>query len=193
MRTVLDLKPLITLTKEDFYQLCQVNPEVSLELSRNGELIIMSPVGGESGNQEANLIADVIIWNRKTQLGCVFSSSTIFNLPGGGSRSPDVSWVKREKWEALTVDERKKFPPICPDFVIELRSPSVCAAFRRNRLKPLQEKMKEYLDCGLRLGWLINPQDKTVEIYRPQKPVEILTLPISLSGEDVLPGFNLLI
>ncbi|NEQ73539.1 MAG: Uma2 family endonuclease [Okeania sp. SIO2C9] len=185
MRTVLDLTPLITLTKEDFYQLCQVNPDVPLELSRNGELIIISPVGGESGNQEANLIADVIIWNRKTQLGFVFSSSTIFNLPGGGSRSPDVSWVKREKWEALTVDERKKFPPICPDFVIELRSPSVCAAFRRNRLKPLQEKMKEYLDCGLRLGWLINPQDKTVEIYRPQKSVEILTLPVSLSGEDV--------
>ncbi|MGD1700207.1 Uma2 family endonuclease [Dapis sp. BLCC M229] len=184
MRTVLDLKPLITLTKEDFYQLCQINPEASLELSRNGELIIMSPVGGESGNQEANLIADVIIWNRKTQLGFVFSSSTIFNLPNGGSRSPDVSWVKREKWEALTPDERKKFPPICPDFVIELRSPS-------DRLKPLQEKMKEYLDCGLRLGWLINPQDGTIEIYRPQKAVEILTLPVSLSGEDVLPGFNL--
>ncbi len=186
MTTILNLKPLITLTKEDFYQLCQVNPDVPLELSRNGELIIISPVGGESGNQEANLIADIIIWNRETQLGFVFSSSTIFNLPGGGSRSPDVSWVRREKWEALSPAERKKFPPICPDFVIELRSPS-------DRLKALQEKMREYLDCGLRLGWLINPQDSTIEIYRPQQAVEILTLPISLSGEDVLPEFNLFI
>jgi Uma2 family endonuclease len=186
MTTVLDLKPLITLTPEDFYQLCELNPEVSLELSRNGELIIMSPVGGESGNQEANLIADVTIWNRKTQLGFVFSSSTIFNLPGGGSRSPDVAWVRKEKWKALTPAERKKFPPICPDFVIELRSPS-------DRLKPLQDKMNEYLECGLQLGWLINLQDKMVEIYRPQQAVEKLTLPLSLSGENILPGFNLLI
>ena len=102
MTTILDLKPLITLTRENFYQLCQANPEVPLELSRNGELIIMSPVGGESGNQEANLIARVVIWNDQSQLGFVFSSSTIFNLPGGGSRSPDVAWVRREKWEALT-------------------------------------------------------------------------------------------
>ena len=186
MTTILDLKPLITLTPEDFYQLCQINPDVPLELSRNGELIIMAPVGGESGNQEANLIADVIIWNRQTELGFVFSSSTIFNLPGGGSRSPDVAWVTKEKWETLTTTQRQKFPPICPDFVIELRSPS-------DRLKPLQDKMREYIDCGLKLGWLINPQDKNVEIYRPQKSVEILTLPITLSGENVLPEFSLLI
>lgn len=186
MTTVLNLKPLITLTKEDFYQLCQVNRDVPLELSSNGELIVMSPVGGESGNQEAKLIARVVMWNEQSKLGFVFSSSTIFNLPSGGSRSPDVAYVKREKWEALTPTERKKFPPICPDFVIELRSPS-------DRLKPLRKKMREYLDCGLRLGWLINPQDKTVEIYRPQQTVEILNLPVSLSGEDVLPEFNLLI
>jgi Uma2 family endonuclease len=186
MTTILDLKPLITLTQEDFYQLCQVNPEVPLELSPNGELIIMSPVGGESGNKEADLIFHVSLWNRQTQLGLVFSSSTIFNLPGGGSRSPDIAWVAKEKWEALTPTEKQKFPPICPDFVIELRSPS-------DRLKLLQEKMREYLDCGLRLGWLINPQNNTVEIYRPQQPVELLTLPVSLSGEEVLPGFNLLV
>ena len=186
MTTILDLKPLIRLTPEDFYQLCQVNPDVPLELSRNGELIIMSPVGGESGNKEANLIADVMIWNRQTELGFVFSSSTIFNLPGGGSRSPDVAWVAKEKWQGLTSTERRKFPPICPDFVIELRSSS-------DQLSPLQDKMQEYLDCGLRLGWLINPQDNNVEIYRPQQSVEILSLPVSLSGEDVLPEFNLLI
>jgi Uma2 family endonuclease len=186
MTIILDLKPLITLTAGEFYQLCQLNPELPLELSRNGELIIMSPVGGETGNQEANLIADVINWNRENQLGFVFSSSTIFDLPGGGSRSPDVAYVRREKWEALTPTERQKFPPICPDFVIELRSPS-------DRLKNLQEKMREYLDCGLELGWLINPQDNTVEIYRPQGAVEILALPASLSGENTLPGFNLLV
>lgn len=186
MTTILDLKPLIELTSEDFYQLCQVNPELPLELSRNGELIIMSPVGGETGNRESELNFQVSLWNRQTQLGLVFSSSTVFNLPNGGNRSPDVAWVNREKWETLTAEQKQKFPPICPDFVIELRSPS-------DRLQPLQDKMKEYLDSGLRLGWLINPQDNTVEIYRPQQPVEILNLPVSLSGEDVLPEFNLLI
>ncbi|HAC63791.1 MAG TPA: hypothetical protein DCF68_09690 [Cyanothece sp. UBA12306] len=186
MATILDLKPLIELTSEDFYQLCQINPDVSLELSPYGELIIMSPVGGETGNQEANLIADVTIWNRQTKLGLVFSCSTVFDLPNGGNRSPDVAWVKREKWEALTPMQRQKFLPICPDFVIELRSSS-------DRLKLLQDKMREYLDSGLKLGWLINPQDKTVEIYRPQQSVEIFNLPVSLSGEDVLPGFDLLI
>ncbi|MGK7881579.1 MAG: Uma2 family endonuclease [Crocosphaera sp.] len=186
MTTILDLKPLINLTSEDFYQLCQINRDIPLELSRNGELIIMSPVGGESGNQEASLITDVSIWNRQNKLGFVFSSSTIFDLPNGGKRSPDVAWIKKERWESLTLQQRQKFPPICPDFVIELRSPS-------DRLKPLQDKMQEYLDAGLRLGWLINPQDNNVEIYRPNQSVEVLSLPVSLSGEDVLPNFNLLL
>ncbi len=186
MTTVLELKPIIQLTSEAFYQLCQVNPELPLELSRNGELIIMSPVGGESGNQEANLIADVSLWNRQSKLGLVFSSSTVFDLPNGGNRSPDVAWIAKDKWDTLTPRQKQKFPPLCPDFVIELRSPS-------DRLQPLQEKMLEYLDSGLRLGWLINPQDNTVEIYRPQQPRETLSLPVSLSGEDVLPGFTLLL
>ena len=111
MTIVLDLKPLIELTSEDFYQLCQINPDLPLELSPNGELIIMSPVGGESGNQEANLIADVIIWNRQTQLGLVFSSSTVFDLPNGGHRSPDVAWIKKERWDTLTPLQKQKFPP----------------------------------------------------------------------------------
>ena len=112
MTTILDLKPLIKLTSEDFYQLCQVNPDFPLELSHNGELIIISPVGGESGNQEASLITDVSIWNRQTQLGFVFSSSTIFDLPNGGNRSPDVAWIKKERWDSLTLEQRQKFPPI---------------------------------------------------------------------------------
>jgi Uma2 family endonuclease len=186
MTTILNLKPLITLTKDDFYAICQNNRDASLELSPNGELIIMSPVGGESGNQEADLIFYVAKWNKETQLGYVFSSSTIFNLPGGGSRSPDVAYVSKEKWESLTPSEKRKFPPICPDFVIELRSSS-------DRLKPLQDKMQEYLASGLSLGWLINPKNNTVEIYRSQKEVEIVNLPVTLSGEDILPGFTLLL
>lgn len=184
MSTVLDLSPITQLTREQFYQLCKANPDIPLERSPKGELIIVSPVGGESGNQEAKLIIKVGVWNEQTGLGVVFSSSTIFSLPGGGDRSPDVAWVRLDRWESLTPEQRETFPPICPDFVIELRS-------RTDRLKPLQEKMQEYLDSGLRLGWLINPQDQQVEIYRPEQPVEVVAMPTVLSGEEVLPGFSL--
>lgn len=184
MSTVLDLSPITQLTREQFYQLCRANRDIPLERSPRGELIIVSPVGGESGSWEANLIGDVIIWNRQTRLGVVFSSSTIFSLPGGGDRSPDVAWVRCDRWESLTPEERETFPPICPDFVIELRS-------RTDRLPPLQQKMQEYLDSGLRLGWLINPQDQQVEIYRPGQPAEVVAMPTVLSGEDVLPDFSL--
>ncbi len=141
-------------------------------------------MGGNSGNREADLIADVTIWNRQSNSGKVFSSSTIFRLPNGGDRSPDVAWIKRERWEALSAEEREKFPPLCPDFVIELRS-------RTDSLTSLQDKMSEYLASGLRLGWLINPQQQQVEIYRLNSGVEIINLPAILSGEDVLPGFVL--
>ncbi|GCL35629.1 Uma2 family endonuclease [Sphaerospermopsis sp. FACHB-1094] len=185
MNTVtLNLDPIIRLTDEQFYQLCMANKDVSLELNAEGELIIVPPVGGESGRSEADLNFKVSLWNYQTKLGIVFSSSTIFRLPNGAKRSPDVAWIKLERWEALTEEERKKFPPLTPDFIIELRSET-------DRLKTLQEKMQEYIDNGLRLGWLINPQDKEVEIYRSEKPVEIVQLSAVLSGEDVLPGFEL--
>jgi Uma2 family endonuclease len=181
---VLNLDPIVHLTDEQFYQLCLANRDLNLELNAKGELIIVSPVGGESGNEEAGLITDLEIWNRQTKLGKVFSSSTIFRLGNGAKRSPDAAWVKLERWEALTSDERKKFPPIIPDFLIELRSQS-------DRLRPLQDKMQEYLENGLRLGWLINFQDQQVEIYRENQPVEIVQLPGVLRGEEVLPGFEL--
>ncbi|WP_330205258.1 Uma2 family endonuclease [Cyanobacterium sp. Dongsha4] len=184
MATVINVKPLINLTSEAFYQLCLSNPDITMEKSPQGDLIIMSPVGGESGNREANLTIKLGIWNLQYKLGQVFSSSTIFKLPNGGDRSPDVAWVSQEKWDSLTPEEKRKFPPLCPDFVIELRSES-------DRLKPLQEKMQEYLNSGLRLGWLINPQDGEVEVYRPEKSVEVLKMPCLLSGEDVLPNFEL--
>ncbi len=184
MVTVLNLDPITSLTREQFYRLCEANSEISLERSPKGELIIVAPVGGECGNQEASLIAKVVNWNEQTGLGVVFSSSTIFSLPGGGDRSPDVAWVHLKRWQALSEIDRVGFPPICPDFVIELRSPT-------DRLKPLQDKMQEYLSSGLRLGWLINPQHRQVEIYRVGQAVETVTMPILLSGEEVLPGFSL--
>ena len=173
-----------TLTHEQFYELCMTNKDVAMERSPKGELIIMPPVGGESGEREADYITDLNNWNRQKKLGKVFSSSTVFKLPGGGDRSPDAAWVSLERWNALLPEQQKRFPPLCPDFVIELRSES-------DRLRPLQAKMQEYLDSGLRLGWLINPQDQTVEIYRADKEAEIMEFPITLSGEDVLPGFTL--
>jgi len=181
---VINLDPIVHLTDEQFYQLCTANRELNLELNAKGELIIVSPVGGESGNKEADFITDLGIWNRQTKLGKVFSSSTIFRLANGAKRSPDAAWIKLERWSALTPEERKKFPPIIPDFLIELRSES-------DRLQPLQDKMQEYLENGLRLGWLINHQDKQVEIYRQNQPVEIVQLPAILRGEEVLPGFEL--
>jgi len=174
----------VELTDEQFYRLCQMNRDWQFEPTAKGEIIIMSPVGGVSGNREADLITELGLWNRQTQLGRVFSSSTIFRLPNNGDRSPDAAWVSLERWSALTTEEQEKFPPICPDFVIELRS-------RPDPLRPLLEKMQEYLNSGLRLGWLINPQDEQVEIYPPSRQVEIVQFPVSLSGEDVLPGFVL--
>jgi len=174
----------VYLTDEQFYQLCQNNRELKFERTVKGELIIRSPVGGESGNREAELIIDLGVWNRQTGLGYTFSSSTVFKLPNGADRSPDGAWIRRERWEALTPEQRRKFPPIAPDFVIELRSAT-------DNLEMLQQKMREYLDAGVQLGWLINPQQQQVEVYRVGQEVEVHNLPAELSGEDVLPGFIL--
>ena len=174
----------VGLTDEQFYRLCQVNRDWQLERSAKGELIIMPPLGGVSGQREADLITDLNIWNRQTQLGIVFSSATIFRLPNGGDRSPDAAWVSLERWQALTLEQQEAFPPICPDFVIELRS-------RTDAMPPLRDKMQEYLNSGLKLGWLVNPQEQQVEIYRDNQEVELVSLTARLSGEAVLPGFVL--
>lgn len=179
----LDLKH-VHLSNEQFYQLCIHNPEWNIERSAKGALIVMSLEGGESGIREARLCGELGIWNRQTKLGIAFSSSTLFKLPGGGDRSPDAAWVERSRWEALTPEQREKFPPIAPDFVIELRS-------RTDSLTMFQEKMQEYRDSGVRLGWLFNPQDQQVEIYRQGQEKEVRSLPTILSGEAVLPGFEL--
>ncbi len=176
----------IHLTDDQFYQLCITNSDLRLERTKEGVLIVMPPVGGESGNRELELGVDLAIWNRRTRLGKVFSSSTIFKLPGGGDRSPDAAWIELSRWEALTPEQRAKFPPIAPDFILELRS-------RTDSLQLLQAKMREYINCGVRLGWLIDPKSQRVEIYRAGGDVETRTLPTVLSGEDVLPDFELAI
>ncbi|MBC5794449.1 Uma2 family endonuclease [Sphaerospermopsis sp. LEGE 00249] len=174
----------VNLTDEQFYQLCQKNSDLQFERTATGELIIMPPVGGESGNREAEFIIDLGIWNRQTKLGYTFSSSTIFKLPNGGDRSPDAAWIKKERWEALTPEQKRKFPPIAPDFVIELRLVT-------DSLETLRQKMQEYMNAGVKMGWLINPQQQQVEIYRLGKDVELRNLPTELLGEDILPGFSL--
>jgi Uma2 family endonuclease len=174
----------VDLTDEQFYQLCISNPELNIERTARGALILTPSVGGESGNCEMGLGGELYLWNKQTGLGKVFSSSTIFKLPGGGDRSPDAAWVELSRWQALTPEQRQKFPPIAPDFVIELRS-------RTDSLVVLQEKMQEYLDSGVRLGWLLNPQDQQAEVYRLGQTKQAYDLPVELSGEDVLPGFVL--
>jgi Uma2 family endonuclease len=184
----LDLSPVITLTREDFVKLCAANPEIKLERSAKGELIVMSPTGGETGSFNSDLNYELVAWNRSSPMsktiGKTFDSSTGFSLPKGGDRSPDAAWIPLAKWESLTPNQRKGFLPICPEFLIELLSPS-------DSWKQGQVKMAEYMDNGCLLGWLIDPKNKRVAIYRQGQPVEILENPKTLSGEEVLSNFVL--
>lgn len=181
---IVNLAPVIDLTDEAFYQLCRNNSDLRFERTAKGELIIMPPVGGEGGKREADLIIDLGTWNRQAQLGVVFSSSAGFKLPNGANRSPDAAWVSQARWDALSPEQRRRFPPLAPDFVIELRSET-------DELETLQAKMREYIENGVRLGWLLDPKTRQVEIYRPNQMPEILENPDSLSEEDLLPGFVL--
>ncbi|MBW4617264.1 MAG: Uma2 family endonuclease [Desmonostoc vinosum HA7617-LM4] len=179
-----NLKPVLELTDEQFFNLCQANRDLKFERTATGELIIMPPTGGETGNRNGRLNQQLFNWSDQDKTGIVFDSSTCFKLPNGADRSPDAAWIKLSKWNTLTEEQKEKFPPICPDFVIELLSPS-------DSLSATQEKMKEYLDNGVRLGWLINRKSRQVEIYRQDQEVEVLDSPATLSGEDVLNGFVL--
>ena len=172
----------LRITYEDFEKLCQDNPDLRLELSANGELIVMTPASWESSKKNSKLTSRVDTWNERDDLGEVFDSSGGFTLSNGAVKSPDVTWIEKSK--LVDIPPGTAFPRVVPDFVIELRS-------KDDSLKTLREKMEEYRDNGVRLGWLIDPQKKQVEIYRLGKEVEILQSPASLSGEDVLPGFVL--
>ena len=180
----LNIPSVLKLSDEQFEQLAAANRDLHLELTARGELIIMPPTGGETGNRNFEVYIDLGIWNRQTRLGKAFDSSTGFRLPQGGTRSPDVSWVRIERWNALTEEQRKKFLPLCPDFAVELVS-------QTDDVEETRTKMQEYADNGLRLGWLTNPRTRQVEIYRQNQAVEVLQSPATLSGEDVLPGFVL--
>ncbi|MDJ0844176.1 Uma2 family endonuclease [Crocosphaera sp.] len=174
----------LNITDEKFYQICENNRDLRLEKNAQGDLIIMPPTGGETGDRNSEINFQLRLWNKQYNLGKVFDSSTGFKLPNNAYRSPDAAWIPIEKWNNLTVEKRQKFLPLSPDFVIELRSPS-------DSLKTLRDKMQEYIDNGTELGWLINRQDKQIEIYRQSKEKEILDNPQILSGENILPDFVL--
>ena len=174
----------VQLTDEQFFQLCQDNRELKFERNANGDLVIMPPTGGETGNRNGRLTQQLFNWADVDSTGIAFDSSTGFKLPNGAERSPDAAWILLERWNALTPQQQQQFIPLCPDFVIELRSPS-------DRLTELQEKMQEYRDNGTCLGWLINRQSRQVEIYRSNQAVEVLDSPTMLSGESILAGLML--
>ncbi len=174
----------IDLTDEQFFQLCQNNRDLRFERTATGQLIIMPPTGSETSDRNAELTYQLRAWSRQSQLGKSFDSSGGFKLPNGAERSPDASWVDKGRWNRLTAAEKETFAPLCPDFVVELMSPS-------DSLEKTRLKMQEYMENGARLGWLINRRQQQVEIYRPDQEVEILENPQFLSGETVLPGFTL--
>jgi Uma2 family endonuclease len=176
--------PELKLSDRTFARLCRANPDLRLERTAKGDLVIMSPASSGTGGRNAELIYQLVAWTKRTGLGRVCDSSSGFTLPNSAIRSPDASWIAQDRWDALTAEQTAAFAPICPDFVAELRSPS-------DRRQALRAKLREYLAQGSRLGWLIDPLRREVEIYRPGQPVELLKDPRTLSGEDVLPGLTL--
>ena len=182
---VLQIPSSMQMTDEQFFDFCQMNCNLRIERNQFGDISIMSPTGSETGNRNFNLAGQLYIWTEKDGTGICFDSSSGFTLSTGAERSPDASWMKLERWNTLSVEQQQKFAPICPDFVVELRSPS-------DNLKSLQEKMEEYMrEPGVQLGWLIDRKQRQVYIYRPGKTVECLENPDTLSGENILPGFML--
>ncbi len=180
----LDLSPIVELTDERFSELCRANRDLRLERTAEGELVVMPPAGSESSRRNARITSQLLVWSDRDRTGVVFDSSGGFKLPNGAIRAPDAAWIRLDSWNKLTDEEKEKFAPVCPDFVIELRSAS-------DSLSGVQEKMREYLENGAELGWLIDPQDKRVHVYSREAQVETLDNPPSITGEPLLPGFVL--
>ncbi len=180
----LEFKKAKKLGDDDFFDFCQDNPDVRIEMDKNGEIEIMPPTESETGIKNFKLIGRFWVWVEKNGTGEGFDSSTSFILPNGAKRSPDLSWVKLEKWNAISPAKRKKFAPLCPDFVVEIRSET-------DSLTKLQEKMTEYIENGTSLGWLIDVKSKKVYVYQPNTQVQILDKPVEVSGEPYLQGFVL--
>lgn len=181
---ILHTRPVLDLSDEQFYEFCQLNREWRIERTTEGDLLFMAPAGGETGYRNILLATALATWALQDGTGVPFDSSTGFTLPNGAIRSPDVAWVKRSRLASLTPEQKRKFLPLCPDFVIELRSPS-------DNLKTVQDKMREYLDNGTLLGWLIDPVDRRVYVYRPGAAMECLDNPVTVSGDPELPSFVL--
>ena len=177
----LNLQPVMELTDERLYVLCQANRELRFERTAQGELLLMAPTAGETGRRNAKLTQHLANWADSDGSGLVFDSSTGFVLPNGAMRSPDAAWLRRSRWESLRPDQKQTFIPLCPDFVIELRSGT----------DMLQDKLQEYMQSGALLGWLIDPPYQRVYVYRPGVPVECLEKLHSISGDPELPGFIL--
>jgi Uma2 family endonuclease len=181
---VLHMHPAIDMDDEQFFEFCQINRDWRIERTAEGDLEIMPPTGGETGNRNSILTAMLTNWALRDGTGATFDSSTGFRLPNGAVRAPDAAWVRRERLEELTAEQKRRFLPLCPDFVVELRSPS-------DRLETLQGKMREYIENGARLGWLLDAPDRQVYVYRPGKEIEHLEGASSLPGGPELPGFEL--
>ncbi len=182
---ILRIPPSMEMTNEQFFEFCQVNCDLRIERNKFGDISIMPPTGSETGNRNFNIAGQLYMWSEEDGTGICFDSSTGFTLSTGAERSPDASWIQLERWNTLSTAQQQGFAPICPDFVIELMSPS-------DRLEPLQEKMEEYMaEPGIQLGWLINRKDRKVYIYRPGMAVKCLNNPDTVSGDAVLPGFIL--
>ena len=180
----LRLRPVIELTEDQFFAFCQLNRDVRLERTAGGDLIVMPPTGWETGDRNSEISMQLRLWAKRDGTGVASDSSTGFRLPNGAVRSPDAAWVRRERLAALPAEERQKFLPLCPDFALELRSPS-------DRLDVVMAKMAEYLANGARLGWLLDPQSRRAWVYRPGAPPQELAAPETLAGDPVLPGFVL--
>lgn len=181
---VVQLQPAIAMTDNQFFEFCQLNRDLRIERSAQGDLIIMAPTGSETDERNFDLIGQLWAWTRQSGTGIGFGSSGGFTLPNGAVRSPDTAWIKLSRWEAIPPEQRQKFAPICPDFVTELRSAT-------DSLKVLQDKMQEYIANGTSLGWLIDPLERKVYVYRPAAPLEELDNPATVSADPVLPGFVL--
>lgn len=174
----------LRMNDEEFFQFCQLNPELRIERTSGGNIIVLAPTGGKTGRRNARLIAAFVNWAEKEGSGQFFDSSTEFTLPNGAGRAPDLSWIRNDRWFALTEKQQEQFPPLCPNFVVELRSPT-------DRLATLRTKMKEYAANGAELGWLIDPRERKVHIVRPGLDPEVLENPQQVSGEPLLKGFVL--
>lgn len=174
----------LDLTDERFLELCHDNSDLRLEMTAQGELIVMGPTSSETGRRNSKLNFYLSLWAQQDGTGECFDSSACFTLPNGAKLSPDASWIRRDRYEALTEEEREQFAPLCPDFVVELRS-------KTDRLARLQAKMVEYIENGARLGWVLDPAARRVYIYHPGQEVEMLDAPDAIAGDPVLPGFVL--